>query len=71
MVKLSKDRGFKGLGFLHGNMLLAKGTGPENIIKCQYSQQLHWLERKRRDTLSGSKETEKPTRDKGTLRDKI
>ena len=44
VVTLDKNRDFKGLarpqqGFLDGSRLLAKGTGPGNIIKCQYIQQ--------------------------------
>ena len=43
VVTLDKDRGSQGFpqpqqGFLDGSMLLAKGTGPGNIIKCQYIQ---------------------------------
>lgn len=43
-VTLDKDRGFQGVpqpqqGFLDEGMLLAKGTGPGNTIKCQYIQQ--------------------------------
>lgn len=51
--------------------MLAKGTGPENIIKCQYIQQLLWLKRKRREELPGSEEREKLAREEGKLRNKI
>lgn len=36
VVTLGKYRGFKSVGFLDGSILLAKGTGPENIIKWTY-----------------------------------
>lgn len=57
VVTLGKDRGFRGLaglqqGLLDGSMWLAKGTGPEDIIKHQYIQKLLWLEKKRTNELS-------------------
>ena len=59
------------IGFLDGSILLAKWTGPENIIKCQYIQQLLWLEKKGRDELPGSEETEKLARGEVKLKNKV
>lgn len=76
VVTLGKARGSKGAArpqqsFLDGSILLAKRTGPEKIIKCQYIQQLLWVERIKGEELPGSEETEKLARDEGTLRNKI